>query len=131
MTRSLLPSPYPCAVSMKLTPRSSARFSAATESLSSCGPQLPPIAHAPNPISETRHPVRPNARYRMAAILRASRIDAPRPRLYHRARLMQHATETLSKIFANAQEEARRMNQDFVGTEHLAMALLDLDDSEA
>jgi ATP-dependent Clp protease ATP-binding subunit ClpC len=44
---------------------------------------------------------------------------------------MQHATDTLTKIFANAQQEARRMNQDFVGTEHLAMALLDLDDSEA
>jgi ATP-dependent Clp protease ATP-binding subunit ClpC len=40
-------------------------------------------------------------------------------------------TDTLSKIFANAQQEARRLNQDFVGTEHLAMALLDQDDSEA
>jgi len=40
-------------------------------------------------------------------------------------------TDTLSKIFANAQTEARRLNQDFVGTEHLAMALLDQDDSEA
>jgi ATP-dependent Clp protease ATP-binding subunit ClpC len=47
------------------------------------------------------------------------------------APVMQHATETLTKIFANAQQEARRLNQDFVGTEHLAMALLDLDDSEA
>ena len=40
-------------------------------------------------------------------------------------------TDTLSKIFTNAQAEARRLNQDFVGTEHLAMALLDQDDSEA
>src|SRR5688572_6615898 len=44
---------------------------------------------------------------------------------------MQHATETLTQIFAAAQLEARRLNQDFVGTEHLAMALLDADDSEA
>jgi ATP-dependent Clp protease ATP-binding subunit ClpC len=40
-------------------------------------------------------------------------------------------TDTLSTIFTNAQAEARRLNQDFVGTEHLAMALLDQDDSEA
>jgi ATP-dependent Clp protease ATP-binding subunit ClpC len=40
-------------------------------------------------------------------------------------------TETLTKVIANAQQEARRLNQDFIGTEHLAMALLDLDDSEA
>jgi len=40
-------------------------------------------------------------------------------------------TDTLAKVIANAQQEARRLNQDFVGTEHLAMALLDRDDSEA
>src|SRR5439155_21880144 len=40
-------------------------------------------------------------------------------------------TDTLAKVIANAQQEARRLNQDFVGTEHLAMALLDADDSEA
>ena len=44
---------------------------------------------------------------------------------------MQHATDTLTSIFAAAQQEARRLNQDFVGTEHLAMALLDAEDSEA
>jgi hypothetical protein len=36
---------------------------------------------------------------------------------------MQHATDTLTKIFANAQDEARRLNQDFVGTEHLALGV--------
>jgi ATP-dependent Clp protease ATP-binding subunit ClpC len=41
------------------------------------------------------------------------------------------ATQTLTNIFAAAQQEARQLNQDFVGTEHLAMALLDADDSEA
>jgi ATP-dependent Clp protease ATP-binding subunit ClpC len=41
------------------------------------------------------------------------------------------ATQTLTNAFAGAQSEARRLNQDFVGTEHLAMALLDQDDSEA
>jgi ATP-dependent Clp protease ATP-binding subunit ClpC len=41
------------------------------------------------------------------------------------------ATDTLTKTFAAAQQEARRLNQDFVGTEHLAVALLDGDDSEA
>src|SRR5437763_14188284 len=40
-------------------------------------------------------------------------------------------TETLTKVLAAAQQEARRLNQDFVGTEHLAMALLDRDDCEA
>src|SRR5205085_323512 len=40
-------------------------------------------------------------------------------------------TETLARVIANAQAEARRLNQDFIGTEHLAMALLDLDESEA
>lgn len=42
----------------------------------------------------------------------------------------QPATQTLTRIFAAAQEEARRLNQDFVGTEHLALALLDDDASE-
>src|SRR5688500_14853410 len=41
------------------------------------------------------------------------------------------STDTLTRTFAAAQQEARAMNQDFVGTEHLAMALLDADDSEA
>jgi ATP-dependent Clp protease ATP-binding subunit ClpC len=40
-------------------------------------------------------------------------------------------TETLSNVMAAAQAEARRLNQDFVGTEHLALALLDEEDSEA
>lgn len=40
-------------------------------------------------------------------------------------------TATLAKAIANAQLEARRLNQDFISTEHLALALLDLDDSEA
>ena len=62
MIRSLLPSPYPAAVSIRLTPRSSARFSAATESASLWGPQLPPIAQPPKPISETSRPVPPNFR---------------------------------------------------------------------
>ena len=41
------------------------------------------------------------------------------------------STETLAKIFSNTQLEARRLNQEFVGIEHLAMALLDDDNSEA
>ena len=40
-------------------------------------------------------------------------------------------TETLTQVIANAQHEARRLNQDFIGTEHLALALLDQEDSEA
>ena len=40
-------------------------------------------------------------------------------------------TETLTRVIANAQGEARRLNQDFIGTEHLALALLDADESEA
>src|SRR5438552_18195 len=40
-------------------------------------------------------------------------------------------TETLARVLADAQAEARRLNQDFIGTEHLALALLDQNDSEA
>jgi ATP-dependent Clp protease ATP-binding subunit ClpC len=40
-------------------------------------------------------------------------------------------TETLARVLANAQNEARRLNRDFIGTEHLALALLDQGDSEA
>lgn len=47
------------------------------------------------------------------------------------SRPMQESTETLTAVFAGAQDEARRLNQDFVGTEHLALALLDQDRSEA
>ena len=57
-------------------------------------------------------------------------IDASGPPRYHRA-IMMPATDTLTKIFAAAQQEARRLNRDFVGTEHLALALLDVDDSDA
>jgi ATP-dependent Clp protease ATP-binding subunit ClpC len=41
------------------------------------------------------------------------------------------STETLGKIFSSTQQEARRLNQEFVGIEHLALALLDDDSSEA
>jgi ATP-dependent Clp protease ATP-binding subunit ClpC len=40
-------------------------------------------------------------------------------------------TDTLTRVLANAQQEARRLNQDFIGTEHLALALLDREDCEA
>jgi ATP-dependent Clp protease ATP-binding subunit ClpC len=40
-------------------------------------------------------------------------------------------TDTLQRVFDRSQDEARRLNQEFVGTEHLALALLDVDDSEA
>ena len=43
----------------------------------------------------------------------------------------QPATETLTRIFASAQAEARRLNQEFVGVEHVALALLDDENSEA
>lgn len=43
----------------------------------------------------------------------------------------QPATETLTRAFAAAQREAQQLNQEFVGTEHLALALLDDDKSEA
>jgi ATP-dependent Clp protease ATP-binding subunit ClpC len=58
-------------------------------------------------------------------------IDAVRCARYDRPRVYINFTETLTKVIANAQNEARRLNQDFIGTEHLAMALLDQDDSEA
>src|SRR4051794_28691077 len=51
---------------MNVTPRSSARPSAASESSSFCGPQLPPMAQPPKPISETFGPDLPKVRYFMA-----------------------------------------------------------------
>src|SRR3954463_5525910 len=104
---------------MKLQPRSSARFSAATDSDSSCGPHPPPIAQAPKPIPDTFQPVPPNVRYRMRPMISSVLV------------VHLNFTDTLTKTIANAQLEARRLNQDFIGTEHLALALLDQDDSEA
>src|SRR5881227_4268005 len=54
-TSSECPIPYTAAVSIQLTPSSSARWIAATDCLSSCSPQPnsqpdPPIAQAPKPI---------------------------------------------------------------------------------
>src|SRR6476660_4309231 len=67
---------------MQLHPRSSALFSAATDSSSRCVPQLPPMAHAPKPISETFHPKRPNVRYFIARILNPfRRLAKPEPTL--------------------------------------------------
>ena len=54
---------------MKLMPRSMALFSAAMDSSSLTAPQLPPMAHAPKLIGETFQPVRPNARFSIAAAL--------------------------------------------------------------
>ena len=53
------------AVSIQLTPTSTARRIAAIDSLSSCGPQLPlhpvpPIAHVPSPTVEKLSSVQPN-----------------------------------------------------------------------
>src|SRR5437899_2248510 len=64
---SLWPHPYTSAVSMKFTPSSRARRTAAIDSASSVGPYefpcaFPPIAQAPKPISETLSPVRPRIR---------------------------------------------------------------------
>jgi hypothetical protein len=62
-SRSERPSPYTSAVSIKVTPRSSARASASRETASSAPPHMPPpIAHAPNPTSDTVMPVRPSGR---------------------------------------------------------------------
>jgi ATP-dependent Clp protease ATP-binding subunit ClpC len=62
--------------------------------------------------------------------LRKSSVDAVRGCRYHRA-MLQPATDTLHRIFDTAQQEARKCNQEFVGIEHLALALLDDDSSEA
>ena len=47
------------------------------------------------------------------------------------APMPQPATDTLTRIFSAAQSEARSRNQEFVGVEHLALALLDDENSEA
>src|SRR5712692_1841965 len=49
---------------MKLTPRSMARWRAASDVLSSVEPQsLPPMPQAPKPMAEIFQPVRPKVRY--------------------------------------------------------------------
>ena len=58
-SRSLRPSPYTSAVSMKFTPASTAACSAANESRSSTGPHALPMAHAPKLMVDTDMPVRP------------------------------------------------------------------------
>ena len=63
-TSSLWPYPYTQAVSTQLTPRSTARRIAATDSVSSCGPQppdqpVPPTAQAPKPTRVMSMPVVP------------------------------------------------------------------------
>ncbi|HYO07401.1 MAG TPA: Clp protease N-terminal domain-containing protein [Tepidisphaeraceae bacterium] len=45
--------------------------------------------------------------------------------------MLQPATDTFTEILANAQREARGRNQEFVGLEHVALAVLDDDTSEA
>lgn len=57
MMRSLRPSPYPAAVSMKLTPQSSAACNALTDYGSAWAPHPHPIAQQPKPISEMTNPV--------------------------------------------------------------------------
>src|SRR5436190_1434993 len=59
------PRPYTAAVSIQLIPSSSARCIAASESVSSCGPQPnaqspPPIAHAPKPTVVISSPLEPS-----------------------------------------------------------------------
>src|SRR5713226_3934690 len=52
---------------MKLTPRSMARWRAASDVLSSVEPQsLPPMPQAPKPMDEIFQPVRPKVRYSIA-----------------------------------------------------------------
>ena len=79
MSFSLLPSPYTSAVSMKFTPRSTARLRAARDSSSSTAPQLEPMAQEPKLTSDTFMPVLPSSRYlivpsRACDSIRASRI---------------------------------------------------------
>jgi ATP-dependent Clp protease ATP-binding subunit ClpC len=45
--------------------------------------------------------------------------------------MLQAATNTFTEILAGAQREARQRNQEFVGIEHVALALLDDEKSEA
>src|SRR2546425_8917561 len=61
------PRPYTAAVSIQLIPSSSARCIAASESVSSCGPQPnaqspPPMAHAPRPTVVISSPLEPSGR---------------------------------------------------------------------
>jgi hypothetical protein len=64
-TASERPNPYAAAVSIQLTPSSTARWIAAIDSSLSCGPQPnsqppPPIAHAPKPRRVISKPVVPS-----------------------------------------------------------------------
>ncbi len=62
MSRSLRPSPYTSAVSIRVTPASAAAWRARRLTSSSTSPQDPPIAHAPKPMALTRWPVFPSLR---------------------------------------------------------------------
>ena len=72
-TSSECPNPYWAAVSIQFTPSSSARWMAATDSSSSCAPQLhskppPPSAQAPKPTRVISIPVEPNGAVLRSAI---------------------------------------------------------------
>ena len=67
--RSLRPSPYTSAVSMNVTPASTAACSVARASVVGHGPQSAPICHAPSPTIPIRRPVLPSTRCSTAAPL--------------------------------------------------------------
>jgi ATP-dependent Clp protease ATP-binding subunit ClpC len=68
----------------------------------------------------------------MAVMVRmqSSSVDAAQRHVYD-SPMLPPATETLHRILQSAQDEARKCNQEFVGVEHLALALLDDDNCEA
>src|SRR6185295_1755079 len=47
------------------------------------------------------------------------------------AAMRQGFTDTLRHVIASAQEGARKLNQEFVGTEHLLLGILECDSCEA
>ncbi len=59
---SLRPSPYTSAVSMKVTPASTAACNVAMASSSGTSPHADPICHAPSPTTLALRPVRPKSR---------------------------------------------------------------------
>src|SRR4051812_43476232 len=78
---------------MKLTPHSTARCRARSESSSLTSPQAPPIAQAPKLISETFQPVRPSGLYLISAgddNVASIRLGRHVPNVSHTTPLLSH-----------------------------------------
>src|SRR5712691_5446303 len=114
------PRPYTAAVSIQLIPSSSARCIAASESVSSCGPQPnaqppPPIAHAPKPTVVISSPLEPSGR--VGRVIRTAPGD-------WRSRSQQHLPRGLAS-FQQAVRLRRLRERELALDAHRQLSALD------